>query len=269
MGNDAAIALVLVAGTVLCSSCSLSSIVAAKNKTAPSKGSPQGVVSAAVSAVADVVASTAKDAGSAVAGGVKNAAKTTKTAVESASKKTTSDLKKISADAKAKKATPAPTTAPPPSKGGAVGYSFDSGAALAALNALRATDGAKPLVIDPTLMAGAQARANQGSFPHDTNDYQKAGASECLSLECSGSGDDVIKWSLAKLYTFEKEGKQNATAPGSSCYAVIPSDQGHYKILSDKTGTHTKLGIGLAKPKTFSGGPVPSHMNALVTWWLV
>ena len=268
MGNDAAIALVLVAGAVLCSSCSLSSIVASKNKTTSAKGAPQGVVSAAVSAVTDVVASTAKDAGSAVAGGVKNAAKTTKTAVDSAAKKTTSDLNKVSADAKAKKTTTAPAAASPPSKGGAVGYSFDSGAALATLNALRAADGAKPLVVDPALMASAQARANQGSFPHDTNDYQKAGASECLSLECSGSGDDVIQWSLAKLYTFEKEGKQNATAPGSPCYAVIPSDQGHYKILSDKSGPHTKLGIGLAKPKTFSGGPVPSHMTHLCVWWL-
>ena len=264
MGNTAAIALVGVAGAIMCSSCSLSSIIAAKNKTAASSGSPQGVVSTAVSAVTDVVASTAKDAGSTVAGGVKNAATEAKTAAESAAKKTTSDLKKVSADAKAKKTTTAPSTP----KGGAVGYAFDSGAALAALNALRASDGAKPLVIDPTLMASAQARANQGSFPHDTADYQKAGASECLSLECAGSGDDVIKWSLAKLYTFEKEGKQNATAPGSPCYATIPSDQGHYKILSDKTGPHTKLGIGLAKPKTFSGGPVPSHMTHLVTWWL-
>lgn len=269
MVNATTMALVGVAGAIMCSSCSISSVLASKNKTATSRGGHQGVVSAAISAVTDVVSSTAKDTGSVVVGGVKNAAKTAKTTVESAAKKTTSDLKKVSSDAKTKKAAAPPVAASPPSKGGAVGYSFDSGTALAALNALRAADGVKPLVIDAKLMAGAQARANQGSFPHDTTDYQKVGASECLSLECSGSGDDVIRWSLAKLYTFEKEGKQNATAAGSPCFAVIPGDQGHYKILSDKTGPHTKVGIGLAKPKTFSGGPVPSHMTHLVTWWLV
>jgi hypothetical protein len=119
-------------------------------------------------------------------------------------------------------------------------------------------------------MNGAQRRANAGSFPHDLDWYLGAGACENLSVECKGSGDQAVEWAIYKLYDFERDNKQNATAPGSPCFAVIPTDQGHYKNFSNKVATcsSNKIGIGVAPLKKFNGGAPPAHMTTLVVFWI-
>lgn len=164
---------------------------------------------------------------------------------------------------------PAPRrTTTPPSKGGTGSYAFSVSKALAQLNSRRASEGLRPLTVDLALMKGAQMRANKGSYPHDTDDFKAAGACECLSIECKGSGDQVIEWALYKLWDFEKANTQNATAPGSPCFAVIPSDQGHYKILSGRSCQATKVGFGVAKLTKYEGVTPPAHMANLVVIWV-
>ena len=150
------------------------------------------------------------------------------------------------------------------------GYSFSQTTALKELNTRRATEGLKPLVLDAGLMQGAQARADKGIFPHELDDYLKAGACENLSVECTGSGDDVVRWALFKLWDFEKQGKNGATAPGSPCFAIIPSDQGHYKSMSDRVPTCTsgKVGFGVGKLTKMNGAPAPSYATHLVVIWV-
>lgn len=148
-------------------------------------------------------------------------------------------------------------------------FAFSPAKALAELNSRRAQEGLKHMVLDGALMSGAQARADKGSYPHVTNDYLNAGACECLSYECKGSGDDVMRWAITKLWDFEKSQKQGAFAPGSPCYATVPTDAGHYKILSGRGGcAATRVGFGLNAVKQFNGAPPPSFVTHLVVIWV-
>ena len=174
-----------------------------------------------------------------------------------------------------KSGTPAPTSAPAPSGGGAStsgggGFTFSVPKALALLNQRRTKEGLPPFSIDTALMNGAQRRANAGEFPHTLDWYLAAGACENLSVECKGSGDQAVEWGIYKLWDYERDNKQNATAPGSPCYAVIPTDQGHYRNFTNKVATcsSNKLGIGVAPLKKFNGGAPPSHMTTLVVFWI-
>jgi hypothetical protein len=157
-----------------------------------------------------------------------------------------------------------------PSSSGGGGVIFSVPKALALLNSRRAKEGLPPFSADTTLMNGAQRRANAGEFPHTLSWYSEAGACENLSVECAGSGDQAVEWAVYKLYDFERDNKNNATAPGSPCYAVIPTDQGHYKNFSNKVAAcgGNKLGIGVAPLKKFNGGAPPSHMKTLVVFWV-
>lgn len=276
MVKTSTVALLGVAGLAMCCSSSMSSFVASK-KAASS--SAQGAVSTVVSSVVAIATDAVKDVGSTAVGGVKNAAKAAEKSVASGVAKTASDAKKAAAGAKkANLTTPTKgtkTQANPvqkpavPASGGVAGFTFSPATALAELNKRRAGDGLAPMTIDPVLMKGAQSRADIGSFPHDDLSYQQAGAFESLSAECEGSGDDVIRWSLTKLWDFEKENKQNATAPGSPCFAIIPSDQGHYRNFGGGGGPKvTKVGVGLAPLKKINGGTPPAHMTHLVVWWM-
>lgn len=156
------------------------------------------------------------------------------------------------------------------SSSGGGGIVFSVPKALALLNQRRAKEGLPPFAIDTALMNGAQRRANAGEFPHTLDWYLAASACENLSVECKGSGDQAVEWAIYKLYDFERDNKTNATAPGSPCFAVIPTDQGHYRNFTNKVAacSSNKLGIGVAPLKKFNGGAPPPYMTTLVVFWI-